>query len=110
MKPMIGIANTDFELIERCHKVLNDNGIGNLVSNKYRLKQKNNSPQKAIFVVGFNRVKKFIEVFGEHIQKKDRLNCLKELIDYRLSVHRKILYGSIEDTIFDKLKNFSMNT
>ena len=107
IKPMIGIANTDFDLIERCHKVLEFYGIGHVISNHYRKAQNNNKPQKAIFIVGFLRVKKFIDVFGSHIQKQGELNCLKGLIEYRLSVHRKILYGSVEEKLFDRLKSLN---
>ena len=107
IKPMVGIANTNFDLIERCHDILESNGIGHIVSNHYRKAQVNNKPQKAIFVVGFKRVAKFISVFGGYIEKKKQLDCLRKLIEYRLSVHRGVLYGGIEENLYQELKNLN---
>jgi len=107
-KPMIGIANTDFGLIERCHNVLEVFQVGHYVYDTYRKNIKGNcKPQKAILVVGYQRVKRFLEIFGESIQKQGQVACIKELIEYRLRVGKKQPYSEIEKSLKDKLMSLN---
>src|SRR5689334_20636976 len=94
--PLIGIANTNFDLIEKCHLILDSYGIGHHVTTHYRRQQHNNKPQKAIQLNGFKRVSKFLDIFGNHINKQKQVSILKEFISYRNSVNRYIPYGDKE--------------
>lgn len=106
-QPIIGVANTNFDLVEKCHQILNSLYIPHHVTHHYRKAQHNNSPQKAIQVVGFKRVLKFIEVFGGFVEKKGHLKIVKELIVYRMKMTRREIYGEYEDQLWRKLRELN---
>ena len=105
-KPMIGIANTDFELIEKCHKVLSEFNIAHYICHKYRkyYGSGNNKDQKCILVMGYKRAEKFIEVFGDFIRKQGQVNLIRKLIAHRFNVGKRVPYGIIEKDINQQLK------
>ncbi len=101
--PVIGIANTNFDLIEKCHRVLDHHGIGHHVSN-YKPRTEKNKPQKAVQVRGFKRASKFLEVFGDYVEKKEQAQVLRDFIAYRNKVNRYTPYGEYENSLLRKLK------
>ena len=106
--PLVGIANTNFELIEKCHIVLNTFNVGHHISSEYYRKDtKNNKPQKAIQLRGFKRVAKFIEVFGDYISKKEQVNVVRNFISHRIKVNRYTPYGEYEYNCLRKLRELN---
>lgn len=107
MKPTIGIANTDFGLIEKCSEILKTFGVGHFVYQCYRKRYGNNKDQKALMVIGLKRASRFIEVFGAFLRKQAQIGLVKKFVDYRLSVDRCTLYGNIENSIYTEIKRLN---
>jgi len=108
LKPVVGIANTNFDLVEKCHAVLESLNVGHHISpTQYRKFNKNNKPQKAIQILGLKRVQRFFDVFGEHVEKQAQVACVRMFINRRLSVNRKTPYGKIEQDLYQELKRLN---
>ena len=107
-QPVIGLANTNFELVEKCHQILNMFEIGHHISpTYYRKDTKNNKPQKAIQIRGFKRVKQFINIFGDFISKREQVNVFRDFISYREKVNRYTPYGEHEGNLLLKLRKLN---
>ncbi len=109
LKPVIGLSNTNFALLEKCHYILRIFKIGHHFTKHYRKSYfvGNSKPQKAIQIIGLKRVKRFIDVFGNAIAKKEHIAIVRRFMQHRLSVHRKYPYGELEQACYDKLRRLN---
>lgn len=105
--PVIGMNNTSQEVVDRYVDIMKKNNVGVWVG-KRRFLETKNKDQWTTNIRGFERCKKWIELFLEHIHhKKSQLELIREYIKYRekLTVHDKT--GEIEENMYLKLKKLN---
>lgn len=91
------IVNTDYELIEEVHAALQRLNIGHYINERRQtnLKHKNS---KTVYVVGFKRIEKFLNLLLPLMRGKKRqvVGIIQKFIARRLSVPQKEPYASAD--------------
>lgn len=88
--------NTDQELIEAIHAVLERLSIGHyIVTRRLSQKNSNHSDSKTIMIVGFKRVKKMLDVVQPFLrgEKRKVAEVVRRFVERRLSVQRGSPYS-----------------
>lgn len=95
--PKINIGNKSSEYIEYAMSVSKHYGVGGHISSFER------QGMKYLLWYGMKRVKSCIDLilpYMTDIRKKEICGCIKEFVDYRLSVNPHVKYGKIEKDLF----------
>jgi hypothetical protein len=105
--PVIGMNNTSQEVIDRYIEILKKNNIGVWVG-KRRFLETNNKDQWVTNVNGFQRCKKWIDLFLEDIHhKKSQLELLKKYIQFREKLNNSNACGETEEQIYLEIKKLN---
>lgn len=108
MKPVLGLANTDSALMEKCANILTKYGIAHYFYTKYRKNfGTNNKDQKCFVIVGLKRCKRFIDLFGKYIHKQKQIEAVSKFINHRLSVGYNELHGNYELSLYHEIRKLN---
>jgi len=104
LRPIATIANTHKPTIDRCYSILTELGIGPYLCTN-RPKNGKYPPQYSLFVNGYKRMGKFLEVFRERLfTKRHQADLLDEFIKSRDGAHPGKPYTPREAQIADEIK------
>lgn len=104
MKPTVTIANTHKPTIERAAAIFKEHGLGVWICTN-RPKSGKYPPQYSLFISGFKRVSRFLELMRERLfTKRPQAELLQEFVLLRDGGHPGLKYGQREQDIFMELK------
>ena len=93
------LVNTDYKLIEEIHAALDRLNIGHYIhERRSSVKNSKHKDSKTIYIVGFKRTEKFLNILLPLMRGKKRkvIQVIQKFIERRLSVPQKERYASMD--------------
>lgn len=102
--PIIGMNNTSQKIVDRYISIMKKYNIGVWVKKRVFLETKNKD-QWQTRISGFQRCKKFLEIFKPYVEhKRKQLELLEKYINYRTPLNNWNKCGDVEESIFQGIQ------